>query len=120
MFRCLLKAKIHMATVSSCILQYEGSIRIDEDIMEASGMLPYEQVHVSNFDNGKRFITYIIPGKRGSKEFILNGPTARMAVPGDKIIIFSYSWVEEERAAIQRPKILIMDDNNNIAIIKEG
>ncbi|VAX30836.1 Aspartate 1-decarboxylase [hydrothermal vent metagenome] len=114
MFRCMLKAKIHMAKVTDCILQYEGSISIDEDILEAAGMLPYEQVHVSNLDNGERFTTYIIPGERGSRAFMLNGPTARKAIPGDRIIIFSYSWMDEEEISAAVPRVLIMDEENRI------
>ncbi len=118
MFRCMLKAKIHMATVTDCILRYEGSISIDEDILEAAGMLPYEQVHVSNLDNGERFTTYIIPGERGSRSFMLNGPTARKAIPGDRIIIFSYSWVDEEEISAAVPRVLIMDEKNRIKEVR--
>lgn len=118
MFRCMLKAKIHMATVTDCILRYEGSISIDEDILEAAGMLPYEQVHVSNLDNGERFTTYIIPGERGSRSFMLNGPTARKAIPGDRIIIFSYSWMDEEEISAAVPRVLIMDEENRIKEVR--
>ncbi|NOY39863.1 MAG: aspartate 1-decarboxylase [Nitrospirae bacterium] len=118
MFRCMLKAKIHMAKVTDCILQYEGSISIDEDILEAAGMLPYEQVHVSNLDNGERFTTYIIPGERGSRGFMLNGPTARKAIPGDRIIIFSYSWMDEEEISAAVPRVLIMDEENRIKEVR--
>ncbi|GBE36321.1 aspartate 1-decarboxylase precursor [bacterium BMS3Bbin07] len=118
MFRCMLKAKIHMATVTDCILRYEGSISIDEDILEAAGMLPYEQVHVSNLDNGERFTTYIIPGERGSRSFMLNGPTARKAIPGDRIIIFSYSWVDEKEISAAVPRVLIMDEKNRIKEVR--
>ncbi len=118
MFRCMLKAKIHMATVTDCILRYEGSISIDEDILEAAGMLPYEQVHVSNLDNGERFTTYIIPGERGGRGFMLNGPTARKAIPGDRIIIFSYSWMDEEEISAAVPRVLIMDEENRIKEVR--
>ena len=118
MLRCMLRAKIHMATVTDCILRYEGSISIDEDILEAAGMLSYEQVHVSNLDNGERFTTYIIPGERGSRSFMLNGPTARKAVPGDRIIIFSYSWMDEEEISAAEPRVLIMDEENRIKEVR--
>ncbi len=123
MLRCMLKAKIHVAKVTDCILRYEGSISIDEDILEAAGMLPYEQVHVSNLDNGERFTTYIIPGERGSRSFMLNGPTARKAIPGDRIIIFSYSWMDEGEMSAAVPRVLIMDEENRIKEVrnlKEG
>ncbi len=119
MFRCVLCSKIHMAKVTECQPHYEGSITVDEELIEAAGMHPYEQVHVSNFSNGERFITYLIPGKRGSREIILNGPTARLALPGDRIIIFSYGWIEEERLKGHKTKILIMDEENNIQSIRE-
>ncbi|MEC4684248.1 MAG: aspartate 1-decarboxylase [Nitrospirota bacterium] len=118
MFRCMLKAKIHMARVTDCILRYEGSISIDEDILEEAGMLPYEQVHVSNLDNGERFTTYIIPGERGKRGFMLNGPTARKAIPGDRIIIFSYSWMDEDEISAAVPRVLIMDEENRIKEVR--
>jgi aspartate 1-decarboxylase len=110
----MLNAKIHMASVTECLLRYEGSIAIDEEILEAAGMLPYEQVHISNLNNGERFVTYIIPGEKGEKKFVLNGPVARKAVPGDRIIVFSYVWVDVEVDVTFRPQILVMDEENRI------
>ena len=120
MFRCMLKAKIHMAAVTDCILRYEGSITIDEDIIDAAGMLPYEQVHVSNLNNGERFVTYVIPGERGSRQVILNGPTARKGVTGDRIIVFAYSWMAEEEISDTIPRVLMMDEENGIKEVREG
>jgi len=119
MFRCMLKAKIHMATVTDCILEYEGSISIDEGILEAAGMLPYEQVQISNLDNGERFTTYIIPAERGSRRFMLNGPTARKAVPGDRIIIFTYAWMDEGEISSAAPRVLIMDEGNRVKEVRD-
>ena len=90
MLRCLLRAKIHMATVTESNLEYEGSITIDSALLKRAGILPFEQVVVSNMNNGERFETYAIPGKKG--EICLNGPTARKGAKGDRVIIFSYSW----------------------------
>jgi len=112
--RCILNSKIHMATVTDCELHYEGSITIDEEIINKVGMLPYEQVHVSNLNNGERFITYLIPAKRGSKKVILNGPTARKAMPGDRIIVFSYAWVEENKIINHCPRVVFLDEKNEI------
>ncbi len=115
----MLRAKIHMARVTDCVLHYEGSISIDEDIIEAAGMVLYEQVHVSNLDNGERFITYIIPGERGSRSIMLNGPTARKAMPGDRIIVFSYAWMDELEVSSVAPRVLIMDEENRIKEVRE-
>ena len=113
MLRCLLKAKIHMATVTESNLAYEGSITIDKELMDMVQMLPYERVMVSNMNNGERFETYVIPGKHGCREFCLNGPTARKGAAGDRIIIFSYCHVEEHETKDFKPKITRLDENNN-------
>jgi len=112
MLRCILRAKIHIATVTESNLAYEGSITIDEAILKKAGMLPYEQVMISNLNNGERFETYVIPGKRG--EICLNGPTARKGIVGDRIIIFSYGYLEDNSLKGFKPKIIRLDDNNRI------
>lgn len=114
MLRCMLRAKIHMATVTESNLAYEGSITIDESILEDAGILPFEQVMISNLNNGERFETYVIPGKRGSGEFCLNGPTARKGVVGDRIIIFSYGYFENGEIEAFRPRIILLDEKNRI------
>ncbi len=114
MLRCLLRAKIHMATVTESNLAYEGSITIDQAIIEEAGILPFEQVSISNVNNGERFETYVIPGKRNSGEICLNGPTARKGVVGDKVIIFSYAYLQEDEIASFRPKIVKMAAGNKI------
>jgi aspartate 1-decarboxylase len=114
MFRCFLRSKIHLATVTESNLAYEGSITIDSEILEMVGMLPWEQVMISNMNNGERFETYIIPGKPGQREFCLNGPTARKGAVGDKIIIFSYLWMDQNEIKKDfKPVIIKMDDKNN-------
>ncbi|HEX8949482.1 MAG TPA: aspartate 1-decarboxylase [Dissulfurispiraceae bacterium] len=113
MLRCFLRSKIHMATVTESNLAYEGSITIDREIMDLSGILPYEQVMISNLNNGERFETYVIPGKPGSREFCLNGPTARKGVVGDRIIIFSYCYMDEHEREGFSPKIVKLDAGNN-------
>lgn len=115
MLRCVLRAKIHMATVTESNLSYDGSITIDEEIIEAAGILPYEQVMISNLNNGERFETYVIPGKAG--EVCLNGPTARKGIVGDKIIIFCYSYFEDGRLRDYRPNIVRLDDKNRIVTV---
>ena len=112
MLRCILRAKIHIATVTESNLEYEGSITIDEAILKKSGILPYEQVMISNLNNGERFETYVIPGKKG--EICLNGPTARKGVVNDKIIIFCYSYIQDNKIKGFKPKIVLLDENNSI------
>lgn len=112
MLRCILRAKIHSATVTESNLSYEGSITIDEAIVKKAGMLPYEQVMISNLNNGERFETYVIPGKKG--EICLNGPTARKGIVGDKIIIFCYGYFEDDKLKGFKPTIIRLDEKNHI------
>jgi aspartate 1-decarboxylase len=116
MLRCILRAKIHIATVTESNLSYEGSITIDETILKKAGILPYEQVMISNLNNGERFETYAIPGKRG--EICLNGPTARKGVVGDRVIIFCYSYLQDNKAKGFKPKIVFLDERNTILRMK--
>lgn len=112
MLRCILRAKIHNGTVTDAKLQYEGSITIPTEILKEAGILPYEQVSVSNLNNGERFETYVIPGKKA--EICLNGPTARKGTKGDIIIIFSYGYVDEKDLHRFKPKIIKLDNKNRI------
>jgi aspartate 1-decarboxylase len=112
MLRPFLRVKLHRATVTDANLEYEGSIEIDPDILKEAGIVPYEQVAISNLNNGERFDTYVIPGKKG--EMCLNGPTARKGQPGDKIIIFAYCMLEESEIKDHKPLILKLDDKNRI------
>ncbi len=114
MYRQMLRSKIHRATVTDANLDYEGSLTVDPVLIEAAGMLPYELVHVSNLQNGERFETYIIPGKRGSGDMVLNGPTARRGVKGDKVIVFCYEYFIEEELKSYKPRIILVDDQNKI------
>jgi aspartate 1-decarboxylase len=101
-----------MATVTEAELFYEGSITIDAGLLEKAGIRPYEQVQVSNLQNGERFETYAIPGKKG--QICLNGPTARKGLKGDRVIIFSYCWVDDEESENFHPKIFILDEKNRV------
>lgn len=120
MLRSVLRSKIHMATVTECNLFYEGSITIDKEIMEKAGLVPYEQVMISNLNNGERFETYVIEGERGSGIIALNGPTARKGVKGDRIIIFSYGYLDEKQLKTFSPTIVILDEKNRIIEIRSG
>mgnify|MGYP003576472188 CR=1 FL=1 len=115
MLRQMLRAKIHRATVTEACLQYEGSITVDQDLLDAAGILPYELVMISNLNNGERFTTYAMAGKRGSGGIVLNGPTARKAVVGDKIIIFCYEFYAEDEAMRHQPIVVFVDEKNQIA-----
>lgn len=114
MFRTMMNAKIHRARVTEANLDYVGSITIDEDILDAVGMVANEKVQIVNNNNGSRFETYIIPGPRGTGVFCLNGAAARLVQTGDVIIVISYVFVSEEQVQSHVPKVAIMDENNQI------
>ncbi len=96
----VLKSKISYATITDSNLFYEGSIGIDLDILDKANIIPYEQVHVLNVNNGERLTTYVIPAERGKKEFVLNGPAARKGLIGDEIIIISYAIIDPEKETV--------------------
>ena len=114
MFRTMMNAKIHRARVTEANLNYVGSITIDTDILDAVGMVANEKVQIVNNNNGARFETYIIPGKRGSGVVCLNGAAARLVHEGDVVIIISYALVAEEKVPSHQPKVALMDENNRI------
>ncbi|MGG1675166.1 aspartate 1-decarboxylase [Neobacillus sp. NRS-1170] len=114
MFRTMMNGKIHRATVTEANLNYVGSITIDEDILDAVGMIANEKVQIVNNNNGARLETYIIPGERGSGVVCLNGAAARLVQPGDIVIIISYALVAEEKVSAHTPKVAIMDEHNRI------
>lgn len=112
----MLKAKIHRAIVTESDLNYVGSITIDKDIMDAAGIIEYEQVHVVDVDNGSRLVTYVIQGARGSGTICLNGAAARMVHRGDRIIIMAYCQLDEREACNFEPKVVLVDESNKISI----
>ena len=114
--RNMLKSKIHRATVTGADIDYEGSIAIDTRLMEAADILPFEQVHVLNINNGARFETYVIKGEKG--EICINGAAARLAIKGDTVIILTYQQMEEEEARAYTPKLVHVDSKNAITGIK--
>ena len=109
-----MKSKIHRATITDADLFYEGSLTVDEEIMEKANMLAYEKVHVVNINNGHRLITYLITGERGSGIICLNGAAARLGHRGDKIIIITYANFSENEARLHKPVVVLVDDNNKI------
>ena len=118
MQRIMLRAKIHRATVTECDLNYEGSCGIDEDLLEAADIHEFEKIELYNVNNGERFSTYAIRGKRGSGEISLNGAAARRAHLGDLLIICTYAPMTDTEIATYVPKIVFVDDKNHITSLK--
>ncbi|MFC2714637.1 aspartate 1-decarboxylase [Kingella denitrificans] len=114
MFRTLLGGKIHRATVTQADLNYVGSITVDEDLLDAAGILVNEKVQIVNNNNGARLETYTIAGKRGSGVICLNGAAARLVQPGDVVIIMSYVLLSEPEISAHEPKVVLVDEANRI------
>lgn len=118
MQQIVLKSKLHRARVTDISIDYEGSIEIDQNMMDEVELIAYEQVHVFNINNGNRFVTYVIPGKRGDRVISINGAAARLAQINDRIIIVAYGIINsnQEKAA---PKVILLDKENQV-IDKKG
>jgi aspartate 1-decarboxylase len=114
MLICILKSKIHRATVTSAEIDYEGSISIDKNLMEHANILPYEKVMVVSLDSGERLETYVIEGKRDSGEICMLGAAARKILRGERIIILSFIYIEYKEALEYRPKIIYVNEKNKI------
>lgn len=110
----ILKSKIHRATVTSANLEYIGSITVDASLMERAGIHENEKVHVLNINNGQRAETYVIKGEPGKREIVMNGALARLAQVGDRLIILSYGFIEEELISAHRPEIIVLDEQNHV------
>lgn len=110
----ILKSKVHRVTVTEANLNYEGSLTLDQDIMDAANMIEHEKVHVVNVNNGERLVTYLINGKRGSGICCLNGPAARKGVTGDIIIVISYGLIEVAEAKLFKPTIVFPKADNKL------
>jgi aspartate 1-decarboxylase len=113
-FLTMLKAKLHRATVTGADMHYEGSIGIDRDLLDASGILPHEQVDVLNINTGARFTTYAIEAPRGSADIAVNGAAARLVQKGDKVIIVAYCQIPAEEARNYRPTVVVLGEGNDI------
>lgn len=118
MQRIMLKSKIHRATVTEANVDYEGSITIDEELMEAANLVPFEQVQIYDITNGNRLETYVIPGEKGSGVICLNGAAAKLVHKGDLIIIASYITLEEELVRDHKPSLVYVDSKNKIKNMK--
>mgnify|MGYP001826112611 CR=1 FL=1 len=119
MLRLMLKSKVHRATVTEADLDYEGSLTLDKDLMDAADLREFEGIQVYNITNGSRFETYIITGERGSGTVCINGAAAHLAGPGDLVIIASYSWMEEKESLTRKPRIVLVDDKNRIKRVRD-
>jgi aspartate 1-decarboxylase len=109
----MFKSKLHQAVVTEANLNYEGSITIDQELLDAANLLPYEKVQVVNITNGSRLETYTIPGEPGSRVCCLNGAAARLTQVGDRIIIISYADMTPEEAQVHKPRTVVVDENND-------
>jgi aspartate 1-decarboxylase len=116
----MLKSKIHRATVTGADVNYEGSVTLDPELMRAADIVPYEQVHVVDVNNGSRLVTYAIEGRPGGGEVVLNGAAARLVNTGDIVIIISYRDVPESEVAAHKPRLVYVDIRNQITRVSEG
>lgn len=119
MLRNMLRAKIHRAVVTQCDLNYQGSCGIDEDLLDAADIREHERIELYNVNNGERFATYAIKGKRGSGEISLNGAAARRVQLGDLMIICTYAPMTDEESKDFKPKVVFVDGKNRITALKE-
>ena len=120
MRRTMLKSKIHRATITGSDLNYVGSITIDPDLLEAADILPHEQVHVVDVDNGARFVTYTLVGERGSGVIQVNGAAARLVHTGDTIIVISYAEYARKELAAYEPAVVHVDRSNSIVRVDDA
>ena len=114
MQRHLMKSKTHRATITSADLHYEGSLTVDQDLLDAADLQHYEEIQVVNVNNGARFTTYVIPGARGSGVVQLNGAAARLGMAGDLVILIAYGMFDEREAAAFVPRVVFVDGENRI------
>ena len=118
--RTMLKSKIHRATCTGADVDYEGSITLDPVLMEAADILPHEQVHVVDCNNGAQLVTYAIEGRRGEGQVVLNGAAARLVNTGDTVIIISYKQLADSELDGYRPRLVYVDRDNRIARTSDG
>jgi len=118
MKRIILKAKVQRATVTETNIDYDGSLTLDESLMITADLLPFEQVHVYNISNGERFVTYLIKGKKDSGVVGVNEAAVHKASVGDRLIIASYTLMDDEEISFFIPKIILLDDKNNVKRLK--
>ena len=111
----MLNGKIHTARITRCVVDYEGSLEIDPELLAEANILPYEKILVANRNNGSRLETYAIPGEPGSRVFCLNGPAAKLGNVGDVVTIMAFSMVDDKECGDHHPTVIVLDENNQIA-----
>ena len=114
MQRQMLNGKIHTARITRCVVDYEGSLEIDPELLKEANILPYEKILVANRNTGSRLETYAIPGKAGSRDFCLNGPAAKLGNVGDVVTIMAFAIVDEKDTLLHRPTVIVLDEKNEI------
>lgn len=114
MLRTMLQAKLHRGRITACLIDYEGSLTVDLDLIEQAGLLVHQQIQIYDITNGARFETYLIAGPRGSGAMAVNGAAARLVMPGDRIIVCAYSIFDEREVAGHKPVVLLLDDANRV------
>lgn len=114
MQREMLIGKLHRGTVTACRLDYEGSLTVDQDLIDAAGMLVHQKVQVLDLQNGERIETYLIPGARGHREIQVNGAAARLFYQGDRVIVCAYGLLDDAEVARHQPKVVLLDGENRI------
>jgi aspartate 1-decarboxylase len=120
MQRLMFKSKIHRATVTAANRDYEGSLTIDADLLDAADILPYEQIHVWDVTNGARLVTYALPGVRGSGEVCVNGAGAHLIKPGDLVIVATYTMISTRQARKYQPTVVFVDSANKMRVAEPG
>lgn len=110
----MLQGKIHRAAVTDCRIDYEGSLTVDPDLIEAAGLRPYQKVQVLDINNGQRIETYLIEGNRGEREICVNGAAARLFYKGDRVIIAGYALLDPKELAGHKPKVAVLDEHNRV------
>ena len=120
MNRTMLRSKIHRIRVTGCDVEYEGSLTLDPQLMEAAGMLPYERIEVYDIDNANRFATYLIEGQRGSGDCCVNGAAAHLVAEGHKLILACYTTIRDELAPAHRPTVVLVGAHNRIKDVKDN
>ena len=118
MTREMLRAKVHRITVTECDVEYEGSLTLDRDLMDACGMVPFEKIEVYDVDNANRFSTYLIEGPRGSGACCVNGAAARLVEVGHRVIVAAYCGVDETEMRAHVPRIVLVDARNRMTVVK--
>ena len=114
MLREMMIGKLHRGAVTGCELEYPGSLTVDIDLIERAGLLVHQRIQLLNANNGARLETYLIPGERGKRQIIVNGAAARLAQPGDRVIVVAYALCTDDEIRTLKPKVVVLDQSNTV------